>query len=363
MPSAAPISARTGKRSLPLVGQAPALRSLPVVASPGHAIRPRSVRLSITDRCDFACTYCRPSKSEAYAKDRLELDAFTTIVEGLMDAGVVRFRLTGGEPLIHPRIVDMVERIVRAAVGRGKCREAIDLALTTNASQLEALAEPLREAGLARINVSIDSLDPERFARITRGGDLDAVLRGIEAARRAGLAPIKLNAVILRGVNDDELEAITRFAWERDLVPRFLEVMPIAEGHRLVGDHLVTVAEMRARLAPLLVEEKAEPEPDRGPARYVRARHDPTKRVGFISGTSDTFCSTCDRLRVSATGVLRPCLATDAGVDASAAAREGSPDAVRDLVAVAWEMKPDGRVFKGCTEESASRVSMRAIGG
>ncbi|MFO0551904.1 MAG: hypothetical protein U0271_26190 [Polyangiaceae bacterium] len=146
-------------------------------------------------------------------------------------------------------------------------------------------------------------------------------------------------------------------------MPRFLEVMPIAEGARLVGEHLVTVREMRERLGHLVNPGTAEVEADRGPARYLSALHDPTLRVGFISGTSDTYCASCDRLRVSSTGVLRPCLATDDGVDASQEARAGAIDAIPELLAEAWSHKPDGRTFKGCTESSAADLSMRAIGG
>ena len=146
------------------------------------------------------------------------------------------------------------------------------------------------------------------------------------------------------------------------MVPRFLEVMPIAEGARLAQTHLVTVAEMRARLAHLLAPEDAVPEPDRGPARYVHGRGS-SLRVGFISGTSDTYCGSCDRLRVSSTGTLRPCLAPDAGVEAAAALAEGAAGRVASLVGEAWALKPDGRTFKGCTESSAASVSMRAIGG
>lgn len=316
---------------------------------------PRSVRISITDRCDFACTYCRPSRSDGYAETRLSVDAWRTTIDGLVAAGVRRVRITGGEPLVHPRVVE----IVRAIADRG----VDDLALTTNASQLARLARPLAEAGLRRVNVSIDSLDPARFAAITRGGALGAVIAGIDAAIEAGLGPIKLNTVVLRGVNDDELEPIVRWAWARGLVPRFLEVMPIAEGAKLWREHLVPVAEMRARLAALLAEGELAPEPDRGPARYLAARHDPARRVGFISGTSDTYCASCDRLRVSSTGVLRPCLATDDGVDARDAAERGDAARVPELLAEAWSQKPDGRTFRGCTEPSAAKVSMRAIGG
>lgn len=325
------------------------------VVSMHPVARPRSVRISITDRCDFACTYCRPSRTDGYAEKRLSVEGWRTTIAGLVEAGVRRVRITGGEPLVHPHVVDIIRMISSFGVE--------DLALTTNASQLARLAEPLARAGLRRVNVSIDSLRADRFEAITRGGQLAPVLAGIEAARSAGMEPVKLNAVVLRGVNDDELEPIVEYAWARGLVPRFLEVMPIAEGAKLVTDHLVPVAEMRRRLEPLLEDDEPTTEPDRGPARYLRARRDPSLRVGFISGTSDTYCATCDRLRVSSSGVLRPCLATDEGVDASDAAEQGDAERVPDLLAEAWAKKPDGRSFKGCTEPSAARVSMRAIGG
>jgi cyclic pyranopterin phosphate synthase len=139
--------------------------------------------------------------------------------------------------------------------------------------------------------------------------------------------------------------------------------MPIAEGAKLAPDHLVTVAEIRARLAPRLSDEIGQTLPDRGPARYVHARGDASRVVGFISGTSDTYCASCDRLRVSSTGALRPCLATDVGVDAADAARAGDVDEVRARLVSAWAEKPDGATFKGCTDPGAANVSMRAIGG
>lgn len=338
------------KRSLPIMSSRP---SIPRRTEPG--IPPRSVRLSVTDRCDFACTYCRPSRSDGYTDGRLMTSAWRTMFEALHVAGVRRVRLTGGEPLVHPEIVSIVNHL--SMIGFE------DVALTTNASQLARLAKPLREAGLHRLNISLDTLDAVRFREVTRGGELEPVLRGIDAAIEAGFAPIKLNTVVLRGVNDDELEAILLWAWERRLVPRFLEVMPIAEGAKLVADHLVTATEMRKRLAAFLVEEEAIVDPGLGPAKYVHAKRDPGLRVGFITGTSDTFCETCDRLRVSSTGVLRPCLATEDGVDASLAARLGDAEEITRQIAEAWLMKPDGKVWKGCTEETAAHVSMRAIGG
>ncbi|MCC6554196.1 MAG: GTP 3',8-cyclase MoaA [Polyangiaceae bacterium] len=345
------------RRSLPVLDHVrPAAPARPLIPrSPAPDVPPKSVRISVTDRCDFACTYCRPSRHDGHADGRLMPPAWRTMFEALRAAGVRRVRLTGGEPLIHPEILSIVEEL--AALGFE------DLALTTNASQLARLAAPLREAGLHRLNVSIDTLDPDLFHEITRGGDLGKVLAGIDAAIDAGFEPIKLNTVVLRGVNDHELERLLLWAWERRMVPRFLEVMPIAEGARLVGEHLVTAAEMRARLAEHLAPAEPAAEPNRGPARYIPSRRDPSLRAGFITGTSDTYCDSCDRLRVSSTGVLRPCLATDDGVDASHEARAGDQEAILARLDEAWRLKPDGKVWKGCTEETAASVSMRAIGG
>ncbi len=326
--------------------------ALPILQKrPAQDTQPRSVRLSLTDRCDLACIYCRPNRQDGYLERRLELAAWIAMVEGLVRAGVRRVRLTGGEPLLHKDVVEVVAALAKLPID--------DIALTTNATRLAALARPLREAGLQRINVSLDSLDAHRFRKMTRGGDLRGVIAGIDAAIDAGFSHLKLNAVVVRGENDDELESIVRWSWARGITPRFLEVMAIGEGAKL-KDRVVTVPEMRAQLAPLLSTDEAQREHDRGPARYVTARHDTALRVGFISGTSDTYCKGCDRLRVASDGMLRPCLATEDGVSAAAAARSGDSDAVVSAVSQAWTMKPDGDVFKGCTEESASRARATA---
>lgn len=329
--------------------------ALPVLQSrPEPATPPRSVRLSLTDRCDLACIYCRPDKRDRYLDDHLDLDAWKTMVRGLVRAGVRRVRLTGGEPLLHKHVIDVVRFLGSLGLD--------DLALTTNATRLEKLAAPLRDAGLRRVNVSLDSLDAERFARMTRGGRLAVVLRGIEAARAASFDEIKLNAVVVRDENDGEVEDIVRWSWERNIVPRFLEVMHIGEGAKF-KDRVVSAREIRARLAHLVSGGDAVSERDRGPARYLVARHDPTKRVGFISGTSDTYCKGCDRLRVASDGTLRPCLATNDGLSAATEARAGDADAVVRATFDAWALKPDGETWKGCTESTAASVSMRGIGG
>jgi len=329
-------------------------RSLPLVGS-SRQVPPRTVRLSLTDRCDLACVYCRPSRSDGYLENRLDDDAWKTTVRALVAAGVRRVRITGGEPLLHPRVVARVAFVASLGVE--------DLALTTNATRLAALARPLREAGLQRLTVSIDSLVPERFERITRGGDLAGVLSGVDAALAAGFAEVKTNTVVLRGENDDELPDIVSWACARGIVPRFIEVMRIGEGARLPPESLVGASEMRTKLAHLLAEERAERDRDRGPAKYVRLRADPRRRVGFITGTTDTYCGSCDRLRVASDGMIRPCLATNDGVAAMPHAIAGDVGGVVDAIAEAWSLKPDGETWKGCTEPTAAGVSIRAIGG
>jgi cyclic pyranopterin phosphate synthase len=303
----------------------------------------------------MACVYCRPSRNDGYFEKRLDDDGWKAMVRALVRAGVKRVRVTGGEPLLHPRVTELVAFIASLGVE--------DLALTTNATKLEALARPLREAGLRRLTVSLDSLSPERFWRITRGGRLDRVLAGLEAARAAGFDEIKTNTVVLRGANDDELEAIVGWAWARGICPRFIEVMRVGEGAKLPASTLVGAGEMRARLGHLLLQEAGAPDPERGPAKYVRAQHDPQLRVGFITGTTDTYCDTCDRMRVASDGTLRPCLATNDGVAAMDLAEAGNEDGLVRAIRDAWLLKPDGRTWKGCTEETAASVSMRAIGG
>jgi cyclic pyranopterin phosphate synthase len=341
------------------MGASKAMVALPVL-QPGRArpdpfaVQPRSVRLSLTDRCDLACIYCRPHRADGYLEDRLETEAWKTMAAGLVRAGVRRVRLTGGEPLLHPAVVEVVEFLGTLGLD--------DLALTTNATRLSRHASALRQAGLMRVNVSLDTLDPARFARMTRGGRLEVVLRGIDAALAAGFDEIKLNAVIVRGENDAEVESLVRWSWDRGIVPRLLEVMHIGEGAKL-KDRVVPATEMRIRLAHLLSNADPLGEKDRGPAKYVVSRADPTKKVGFITGTSDTYCKGCDRLRVAADGMLRPCLATNDGLAAGHLARSGDVATVADAVHDAWAKKPDGEVWKGCTEPDAADVSMRGIGG
>jgi cyclic pyranopterin phosphate synthase len=338
-----------------VTGQAAAPHAPASARRARHPVPPRNVRISLTDRCDLACVYCRPSRADGYLEQRLDDSGWHTMLRALVRAGVRRVRITGGEPLLHPHVVDIVRYLSEL--------ELDDLALTTNATRLAPLAARLRAAGLRRLTVSLDSLDPLRFARMTRGGKLEGVLAGIEAARAVGFEELKINTVVLRGQNDDELERLTLWAWERGIVPRFIELMRIGEGAELPESALVGQAEMLARVGHLLAPGEAERDPGRGPAKYLHAKHDPRLRVGFITGTTDTFCQTCDRLRVSSDGTLRPCLATNDGVAAIDLARAGDVDGIVAAVDEAWDLKPDGTVWKGCTESTAADVSIRAIGG
>lgn len=337
--------------------------SLPVIPPRAPAFEraaPRAVRVSITDRCDLACVYCRPHRRDGYlpAERRLPVSQWKTLVEGLVARGVRRVRITGGEPLLHPHVVEIAGAI--AAVPGVE-----DLAITTNATQLAALAMPLRDAGVRRLNVSLDSLDAKRFFRMTRGGRLEAVLDGLAAARAAGFDEIKTNTVVVGAEgddpgNEDEVVTIARFALDFGATPRFLELMTVGEGARMAG-RVVPFAAMRALLSTLLVEDDPIRELDRGPAVYVPTR-DRLRRIGFVTGTSENFCRGCDRLRVSSDGRLRPCLATNDAVDVSAAVRTRDFDAIGRSLADAWAYKPQAG-WQGCCEGSAATVDMRATGG
>lgn len=335
--------------------------SLPVLVESAPSVEraePRAVRLSITDRCDLACVYCRPHRRDGYlpAERRIDARYWATLVEGLAKRGVRRVRLTGGEPLLHPGVVD-IARAISSVDG------IEDLAITTNGTQLRELAGPLRDAGVRRLNLSIDSLDAKRFFRLSRGGRLQDVIAGLHAARAAGFE-LKTNTVVIGPDNDDlrnddELVALAEFAFQNNATPRFLELMTVGEGARLKS-RLVAYPAIRAALSSLLVDEGAEREADRGPAIYARTRNG--RRIGFITGTSDTFCSGCDRLRVSSDGRLRPCLATNDAVDVSHAIKHGDVDAIAEGLDAAWAIKP-GDDWGGCTESTAASVDMRATGG
>lgn len=316
------------------------------------------LRLSVTDRCDLACIYCMPPGGEDEHAVRTELLSFeeaARLVRVFAAMGIARVRFTGGEPLVRRDIVRLVELVRRTTAVQ-------KIALTTNATRLAELARPLYDAGLGSVNVSLDSLDPERFAEITRGGDLARVLAGIRAARDVGMS-VKLNTVLLRGKTDVEAERIVDYAFSIGATPRFIELMPLGEGATLPADLRVPASEVIARLGARLGREREARDAAHGPATYLPAR-DGAGRVGFITPLSDEFCGTCNRVRVTARGDVRACLASRRAVSLRDVMRAGGDD--RALAhAIAWSIggKGDGHAFLDPDAREHDHVGMSLIGG
>lgn len=282
------------------------------------------LRISLTDRCNLRCVYCMPKEGLQWQprSDQLSVDEIVRVVETAAQGGVKRVRLTGGEPLVHPQIVEIVRRI-------SSIQNIEEVSLTTNAMLLERLAQPLSDAGLKRVNISLDSLDADKFKRITRGGDLNRVWRGIAAAERVHLAPIKLNTVIVRGLNDDEIPTLAQLTMKHDWHVRFIEVMPIGnaqdwgEGFPAPSERYVSVQEMKSQLATFDLQPSTAPQGN-GPARTFRIP-DGLGTIGFISPLGEHFCQNCNRLRLTSDGRLRSCLVLPAEVSLRDAVRQGHP--------------------------------------
>lgn len=282
------------------------------------------LRISLTDRCNLRCVYCMPKEGLQWQPraDQLSVDEIVRVVETAAQGGVRRVRLTGGEPLVHPHVVEIVRRIASIQNIEG-------VSLTTNAMLLERLAHPLADAGLKRVNISLDSLDADKFKRITRGGDLTRVWKGIAAAERAHLAPIKLNTVIVRGLNADELPTLAQLTMENDWHARFIEVMPIGnvqdwgEGFPAPSERYVSVREMRSQLSTFNLQPETTPVGN-GPARTYRIPG-ALGTIGFISPLGEHFCQNCNRLRLTSDGRLRSCLVISAEVTLRDVVRSEKP--------------------------------------
>ncbi len=280
------------------------------------------LRISITDRCNFRCLYCMPEEGMEWLdrSDLLSFEEIERITRILVErCGVTSVRLTGGEPTVRARLPLLVEKIARLGV---------DLAMTTNGATLALIAGDLRRAGLERINISIDSLDPERFRRLTQRDELGRVLDGIEAAVAAGFSPVKLNVVLMRGINDDEVVDFLRFGRERGVTVRFIEFMPLDAQGEWSADRVVPYAEILDRAA-----EHFDFDPvSRGhePAERFRYR-DGQGEFGVIASVTQPFCESCDRMRLSAEGQLRNCLFATEHVDLRTILRNGGSD--DDLIA------------------------------
>jgi len=265
----------------------------------------RDLRISLTDRCSLRCTYCMPAEGVPWiAKDNiLSTDELVEVAAVAVSLGITEVRLTGGEPLLRRDVVDVVRRMSALALPDGG---RLDVSLTTNAIRLAELAGDLRAAGLSRVNISIDTLRPERFAELTRRDRLADVLEGIHAAVDAGFSPIKLNAVPMRGVNEDEFVDLVRFAVGIGAQLRFIEQMPLDAGHTWSRAEMVTGDEILAALAR---EFRLEPVGERGssPAEIFAIDGGPST-VGVIASVTAPFCGACDRVRLTADGQIRNCL-------------------------------------------------------
>jgi cyclic pyranopterin phosphate synthase len=321
----------------------------------------RYLRLSVTDRCDLRCVYCMPVEGAPASprEEVLTLEELARVARLFARLGVTTVRLTGGEPLVRKDVAVLV-RMIRDDAG------ITDIAMSTNGSALTALAGELVKNGLARINVSVDSLRPEVFRRMTRGGELSRVLDGIAAIRAAGLGPgaIKINTVVVRGENDDEAGAIVDWAWAHGLVPRFIELMPLGEGAHLGPARVVPSAELRRRLGARLGPEPLGHRQDRGPATYYPAADHRGHKVGFIGAVTENFCERCNRVRVTARGDIRACLASPDGLSLKELMRAGEPDAALvERIERALFAKRDGHRFHLEGETAHQQVAMSRVGG
>ncbi len=342
------------------IAHAPEAPARPLADRQGRALE--YLRISVTDRCNYRCTYCIPDDEAAVAHaprgDVLSFEEIVALARVFVSLGVRRLRLTGGEPTVR-RELPTLARKLRALPG------VEELSLSTNGHLLEELAGPLRAAGVDRLNVSLDSLDAEKFRRITGRGDLLRVLAGLDAARAAGFA-IKLNTVAVKGFNDGELAAICAYAWQRGFIPRFIELMPMAAGQTWVPGELLAAAEIRAVIAAQLgarvVADVAGAVPGGGPARPYRLEGDEARRFGIIAPMTEHFCDTCNRVRLSATGALHACLAHDDAIDLRGPLRAGGADAVVDAVRRALATKRDGHEFQ-LVGLGGPRKAMVQIGG
>ncbi len=295
------------------------------------------LRVSLTDVCNLRCVYCMPEDMTFRPRHELMSDEeIITIVRMMAELGINKVRLTGGEPTVRPHVVEIVRQIAHIPGIR-------DIAMTTNAILLPQLAEPLARAGLKRVNISLDTLDPKKFKFITRWGDLDKVLAGAEAAQAAGLRPIKINAVVTRGFNDEDVVDLARLTLERDWDIRFIELMPFAEEAAFAQAAVVRSEETRARieaaLGPLTPIPGHDPRDPAKPYRLAGARGS----IGFISSVSEPFCESCNRLRLTADGKLRLCLLRDGEFDILTPLRAGAPiKEIQEAIVEAAYHKPWG---------------------
>jgi len=295
------------------------------------------LRISVTDRCNLRCVYCMPPEGVPWRShgEILRYEEIELIVRAAASLGISKVRLTGGEPLVRLGFVELVHMLARIP-------GIDDLAMTTNGTLLAQYAAELAEAGMKRVNVSLDTLKQERFRQITRQGDLATVLEGIAAAKKAGLLPLKVNTVVVRDLNDDEVMDFARLTLGDDWHVRFIELMPLGANTAWAGDGYVSIYEVRRRIEDALGElAPAKVGVGNGPARYYRLPEG-VGTIGFISPVSEHFCYQCNRLRLTADGRLRPCLLSDYEMDLRTPLRQGADLAeIRELLIRSIRAKPE----------------------
>ncbi|MSP81263.1 MAG: GTP 3',8-cyclase MoaA [Rhodospirillales bacterium] len=316
------------------------------------------IRVSVTDRCDFRCVYCMAEDMTFLPKsDLLALEELDRLCSAFVRKGVKKIRLTGGEPLVRRNLMSLVRNLSRH-LQTGALEE---LTLTTNGSQLAKYAGELAAAGVKRVNVSVDTLDPVKFEAITRGGKLPTVLDGIAAAQAAGLA-IKINTVALKGVNDGDLDALLEWCGRDGLDMTLIETMPMGEVDHQRADRYLSLAEARRTLAKRWTLEDIAHRTG-GPARYVRVK-ETGRKLGFITPLSHNFCESCNRVRVTCTGTLYMCLGQDDAADLRAPLRASESDDLLDTaIDAAIRRKPKGHDFVIERAAPAVQRHMSVTGG
>jgi len=322
-----------------------------------HGRTVRDLRISVTDRCNLRCVYCMPAEGMAWLpkEQLLTYEEITRFARVCLDLGVTAIRLTGGEPTVRADLPVLVRML-------NELRPGLDLSLTTNALKLAAMATELREAGLKRVNVSLDTLDRQRFHQIARRDRLADVVLGLEAAERVGFHPIKVNAVLMRGFNEDEAVPLARWGREHGYEVRFIEWMPLDFQHGWSREKLVPAAEILEQIGAVFPLELAPGEDPSAPATLYRYQ-DGGGTVGVIASVTRPFCGHCDRIRLTADGQIRTCLFSLKEYDFRAAMRGGASDGeIADLLRAAVLRKEPGHLINSPYFQQPAR-GMSAIGG
>ena len=315
------------------------------------------LRVSITDRCNLRCFYCMPLNGveQFYHSEILSYEEIFLIVKTAAGIGFEKVRLTGGEPLVRRNVGELVKKLAGIS-------EIADLAMTTNGVYLDKMALDLYEAGLTRINISLDTLNPFKFYKLTRRDEFDTVWKGIIKAKAVGFNPIKINVVVMRGVNDDELSTFARLTQEKPYTVRFIEFMPIGRSNSWRPGLFMPVSEMKAKIEEIDPLEHVPQSPADGPAlryRFPSARGE----IGFIGAVSEHFCRSCNRLRLTPDGALRPCLMSDDELDVRTLLRKGcSESSLKAHFRKAIALKPRCQPLSLRNNISGGRM-MSHIGG